>query len=47
MLSQEVKNVGGGQMVKGFASEEKVFVLNAEVYWEPVELDKNEGDMVR
>lgn len=42
VLLQQVKNVGGGQMVEGFATKKKFFVLNAEL-----ELDKNECDMIR
>ena len=34
-------------MVESFVSEEQVFVLDAVIYREPVELDENRDDMFR
>ena len=34
-------------MVESFVCEEEVFVVDAVLYWEPVKLDENRGDVVR
>ena len=44
---KEVAKVVGGLIVESFIGEEKIFVVDAVLYREPVKLDENRGDVVR
>lgn len=43
---EEVRQVGGGQVVEGFIGDDEEFEMDTLGDWEPVEVMKDRGDVV-
>lgn len=46
VFTVKVIEVNRGSVVRSFSCKEEVLVLNLILYWEPVKLDDNRGDVV-
>lgn len=46
VFMKEITEVSGGKVVESFIGKEKIFVLNAILYGEPMKSDENRSDVV-